>query len=122
MCIHVPSSTALPGPAGGGPRATQGKPSRHAHVSADALGRSGGCGGGSGVGIVGDEGRADSTAEKGFAEVLMKNHQHPTETCERSVRESDIAWVFTRRSEKIIAIIAIIPIIAITLTVHFALK
>ena len=35
--------------------------------------RSGGGGGGGGVRIVGEEGRADSTAEKGFAEVLAKN-------------------------------------------------
>ena len=81
MCIHVPSGTALPGPAGGGPRATPGTQSRHARVSTDAAAAAAAaaaasaCGGG---GVVGEEGRADSAAEKGFAEVLAKNPNRNT--------------------------------------------
>ena len=52
------------------------------------------CGGGGGV--VGEEGRADSTAEKGFAEVLAKNPNRNTWTfCQRKC----LICFFTRRSE-----------------------
>ena len=77
MCINVPSGAALQEPAGGGPRTRR----EHAHVSADAAAAAAAasaasaCGGG---GVVGEEGRADSTAEKGFAEVLAKNPNRNT--------------------------------------------
>ncbi len=90
MCIHVLSGAALPGPAHWhvGPRAMPGTPSRHPRVFA-ASGRlhRAACGV---VVVVGEEGRADSSAEKGFALTSQKCWRSiPTEPFDRSVRESD---------------------------------
>ena len=71
---------------------TPGTPSRHARVSTDAAAAAAAaaaasaCGGG---GVVGEEGRADSAAEKGFAEVLAKN---PNRVGEESRSETLRLW------------------------------
>ena len=98
MCIHVPGGAALQEPAGGGPRtrlehrrgARASPPTqqrrrrrrrrRHA-ASAESLGRK----------VVRTPPRRNGS-QKCWRRI-------PTETRERPIRESDIDWVFTRRSE-----------------------
>ena len=99
MCSHVPSGTA--GTSRRRSSYTPGTPSRRARVSADAAvvvaaAAASACGGPAAAASLGRKVARTPPRRTGSQKCWRRI---PTETRERSVRESDIDWVFTRRSE-----------------------